>query len=54
MANPHNRKPIYYRSANPGLGNVDEIASKVFQFDETGSKPAEVLTGVAVMPPQQA
>ena len=54
MANPHNRKPIYYRSTNPGLGNVDEIASKVFQFDETGSKPAEVLTGVAVMPPQEA
>jgi len=54
MANPHNRKPIYYRATNPGLGNVDEIASKVFQFDETGSKPAEVLTGVAVMPPQEA
>ena len=54
MANPHNRKPVYFRSANPGLGNVDEIASKIFQFDETGSKPSEVLTGAAVMPPQEA
>jgi hypothetical protein len=54
MANPHNRKPVYFRSSNPGLGNVDEIASKVFQFDESGSKPAEVLTGAAVMPPIQA
>lgn len=54
MANPHNRKPVYFRSSNPGLGNVDEIASKVFQFDETGSKPSEVLTGAAVMPPIQA
>jgi hypothetical protein len=53
MANPHNRKPIYYRASNPGLGNVDQIASKVFQFDETGSQPAEVLTGTAVMPPQE-
>ena len=54
MANPHNRKPIYFRSTNPGLGNVDEIASRIFQFDETGNKPAEVLTGAAVMPPQEA
>jgi hypothetical protein len=54
MANPHNRKPIYFRSTNPGLANVDEIASRIFQFDETGNKPAEVLTGAAVMPPQQA
>jgi hypothetical protein len=49
--NPHNRKPLYYRSANPNLPQVGEIASKLFQWDETSDTPVEVSAGEAFMPP---
>lgn len=50
---PHNRKPLYFKSINPGLAQVDEIAAKLFQWDETVSKPLEVGQGKSWMPPQE-
>jgi len=47
----HNRKPLYFKSTNPGLAQVDEIASKLFQWDESGSTPFEVGQGESWMPP---
>lgn len=47
----HNRKPLYFKSTNPGLAQVDEIASKLFQWDESESKPFEVGQGESFMPP---
>lgn len=49
----HNRKPLYFKSTNPGLEQVDEIAAKLFQWDESGSKPFEVGQGESWMPPQE-
>lgn len=51
--NPHNRKPLYYKSFNPGLSEVGEVASGLFQWDETNNKPAEVGNGKSFMPPQE-
>lgn len=47
----HNRKPLYFRSEDPLVAHVDEIASKLFQWDETVSKPLEVGQGKSWMPP---
>ena len=47
----HNRKPLYFKSTNPGLAQVDEIAAKLFQWDESGSTPFEVGQGESWMPP---
>ena len=47
----HNRKPLYFKSTNPGLAQVDEIASKLFQWDGSESKPFEVGQGESFMPP---
>lgn len=49
----HNRKPLYFRSEDPLVAHVDEIASKLFQWDETVSKPLEVGQGKSWMPPQE-
>ena len=49
----HNRKPIYFKSTNPGLAQVDEITSKLFQWDGSGSTPFEVGQGESWMPPQE-
>lgn len=53
MPTPHNRKPLYYRSSNPGVPEVSAIAGSLYQWDETGSIPAEVLTNKAFMPPAE-
>ena len=47
----HNRKPIYYRSTNPGLTQVDELASTLFQWDETLDMPVEIQNSKSAMPP---
>ena len=44
--------PLYFRSSNPGLGNVAAKANKLFEWDGTGSMPAELVAGKGVMPPQ--
>ena len=48
----HNRKPIYYRSTNPGLTQVDELASTLFQWDETLDMPVEIQNSKSAMPPE--
>lgn len=44
-------KPLYYRSSNPGLSNVTAKSNKLFEWDGTGSMPAEIANGKAFMPP---
>lgn len=44
-------KPLYYRSSNPGLSNVTAKSNKLFEWDGTGSVPAEIANGKAFMPP---
>jgi hypothetical protein len=51
MPNPHNRKPVYFRSSTPSDINVTDIKKHIYQWEETGSLPAEVENGVAWMPP---
>lgn len=47
----HNRKPVYYRSTNPGLSQVDQLASTLFQWDETLDMPVEIQNSKSAMPP---
>lgn len=52
MSTHHNRKPVYQRESSPLDINVTDLASHVYQWNETGEKPAEVLVGnTAWMPP---
>ena len=51
MPNPHNRKPVYFRSSTPNDINVTDIKKHIYQWEETGSLPAEVENGAAWMPP---
>ena len=53
MPTPHNRKPLYYRSSNPGVSEVSAIAGSVYQWDETGSIPVEIQNNKGVMPPAE-
>lgn len=43
-------KPLYYRSSNPGLPGVTAKSNKLFEWDGTGSMPAEIANGKAFMP----
>jgi hypothetical protein len=43
--------PLYYRSSNPGLGSVNAKANKLYEWDGTGTMPAELALGKGAMPP---
>lgn len=49
---PHLRKPIFFRNSNPNLTEIDKIAERIYQWDETNDKPVEVLNSESAMPPQ--
>lgn len=51
--NPNTNMPFFYKSSNPGLAQVGEVASKLFQWDGTTNKPSEVSQGKAFMAPEE-
>lgn len=48
---PHNRKPLFFRNSNPNLNYIDQVAERLFQWDETTEKPIEVTNSLSAMPP---
>lgn len=53
MANPHNRRPMYFRASEPTDTGVSKIADHIFQWDLNNGTPQEIQAGLAAMPPQE-
>lgn len=51
--NPNKNMPFFYKSSNPGLAEIGEVASKLFQWDGNNNMPTEVSQGKAFMAPQE-
>ena len=45
--------PLYFRSSNPGLANVNTKATKLYEWDGTGEMPSELALGKGAMPPAE-
>lgn len=45
-------KPLFYKSSNPQLAEIIQLASHLFYWDESANMPIEIENGEGIMAPQ--
>ena len=45
-------KPLFYKSSNPQLAEIIQLATNLFYWDESANMPIEIQNGEGVMAPQ--